>query len=108
MSHQIRTPLNGILGYSKILLRRDDFDENQKRELETINYSGNNLLNLINEIIDISKTEARHLELRTSNFNINKLIDKISQMFYLPCREKNLRWNNNYLDKTFVFEIKTN
>jgi len=95
MSHEIRTPLNGILGYAQILLRRNKLDQDQRQAIETINSSGKNLLNLINEILDISKIEAGHMELQPVNFDLNKFADGISRMFDLPCKEKNIDWNTH-------------
>jgi signal transduction histidine kinase/CheY-like chemotaxis protein len=104
MSHEIRTPLNGILGYSQILLRRNKLDKDQRQAIETINSSGNSLLSLINEILDISKIEAGRMELQPINFDLNFFIDGISRMFDLPCKEKSLDWNIHCPDeKYFVY-----
>ncbi len=96
MSHEIRTPMNAILGYTQVLLRRSGLDKNQKEAIETIDSSGKNLLNLINEILDISKIEAGHMELHPINFNFNELINEISRMFDLQCREKDLLLDFQY------------
>jgi len=63
MSHELRTPLNAILGYSQLLLRESDTGEKQQRGLNTIMKSGQHLLTLINDLLDLSKIEAEKLEL---------------------------------------------
>ncbi len=92
MSHEIRTPLNAILGYSQILLRRKDLDIEQKRSIETIDNSGKNLLELLNDILDISKIEAGRLEIKLVNFSLNTLQDNLTKMFELQCHKKKLKW----------------
>lgn len=77
MSHEIRTPLNGILGFS-YLLTKDDNDEQQKQKFASIiKNNGKQLLNLINDILDLSKIEAGQLSLYPSRFSINKLMEEI-------------------------------
>lgn len=84
MSHEIRTPLNAILGFS-LLLKDDDTDEEEgKQFLDLINNSGNNLLRIINDIIDISKIEAGQLRITKSRFNVNEVINTISQKYQNP------------------------
>ncbi len=92
MSHEIRTPMNAILGYSQILLRRRDLEPSQRQALETIDTSGKNLLDMINEILDISKIEAGRMDLQEINFDLNDLTNGISKMFELRCQQKQLDW----------------
>ncbi len=92
MSHEIRTPMNAILGYSQILLRNKDVSLEQRKALETIDTSGKNLLDMINEVLDISKIEAGKMELQEINFDLNDLMSGISKMFELRCRQKKLDW----------------
>ncbi|MBT5549735.1 MAG: PAS domain S-box protein [Nitrospina sp.] len=93
MSHEIRTPMNAVLGYSQILLRKKDLDQDTKNSIRTIDNSGRNLLKLINEILDISKIEAGKMELNTTGFDLNELVDSLSSMFELRCKQKQLYWN---------------
>jgi PAS domain S-box-containing protein len=93
MSHEIRTPMNAILGYSQILLREQDLNEEHIRAIETIDRSGNHLLGLINDILDISKIEAGHMELNPENFDLNELIHDLSLLFKPRCQEKALEWS---------------
>ena len=81
MSHEIRTPLNGILGFTE-LLKDENVSQGQRREfLEIINSSGRQLLNLINDIIDLSKIEAGQIELMETDCNINSLLNEVYAFF---------------------------
>jgi CheY-like chemotaxis protein len=73
MSHELRTPLNGILGFSETLLEgiRGPLDERQRQAVEVINSSGQHLLGLINDILDLSKIESGKFELRGDNISVN-------------------------------------
>jgi signal transduction histidine kinase len=63
MSHELRTPLNAILGFANLLKKSQNINEQEKKNLEVINRSGNHLLNIINEILELSKIEAGKIEL---------------------------------------------
>jgi len=99
MSHEIRTPMNAVLGYSQILLRDKSLNEDTLNSIRTIDNSGKNLLTMINEILDISKIEAGKMELHKVNFCLNVLIDEISDLFELRCKQKQLRWTVNEFPK---------
>ncbi len=89
MSHELRTPLNGILGYAQILKR--SYDPNKHMEgLEIIQRSGEHLLTLLNDILDLSKIEAKKLELNPSEFDLPKLLQSITDMFQLQMRSKDV------------------
>lgn len=75
MSHEIRTPLNGILGYADLLLDRPGRDPEDQRRLELIRVSGEALLTVVNDVLDVSKIEAGQLELDPLPFGLAKLID---------------------------------
>jgi len=75
MSHEIRTPLNGILGYADLLLDRTDHDPEDQRRLELIRVSGESLLTVVNDVLDVSKIEAGQLELDPLPFALGKLIE---------------------------------
>jgi two-component system sensor histidine kinase BarA len=88
-SHEIRTPLNGILGFTRLLLKTTE--EKQHREyLETILSSSENLLNIINDILDLSKIEAGKLVLDYTPFNIHDLLEEILQILGPGAHEKGL------------------
>ena len=80
MSHELRTPLNAILGYAKILRKLDSLDPLHMEALETIQSSGEHLLQLINDILDLSKIEAGRLELHLSEFNFPEFLQQIAKM----------------------------
>lgn len=104
MSHEIRTPLNAINGYSQILLRNDTLDEDTREAIKTMDRSGKNLLNLINDILDISKIEAGKSELSCANFNLSGLIANLKSLFELRCDQKGLDWEVNELSgPTWVY-----
>jgi len=92
MSHEIRTPMNAVLGYAQILQRDTTLTKEQKESLRIIESSGNHLLGLINDILDISKIEAGAMELHPENFYLYDLIDAIAAMFKVRCEQKHLGW----------------
>ena len=89
MSHEIRTPMNGIIGMAHLVLKTD-LDSKQKNYIEKINNSANTLLNIINDILDISKIEAGKLELYKTDFNLFKTIDSVLNLVELKAHSKNL------------------
>jgi signal transduction histidine kinase/DNA-binding response OmpR family regulator len=103
MSHEIRTPLNAILGYSQILTRQKKIDPDTNDKIKVIERSGFSLLNLINEILDISKIEAGQMELTSKNFNLTSLIDDLEVLFKLKCKEKEIKWHvQNFSNPVWV------
>ncbi|MFT3910481.1 MAG: ATP-binding protein [Ferruginibacter sp.] len=89
MSHEIRTPMNAILGYTNLLLR-NNLDKDSKLHLSTIQKSGENLLSIINDILDISKIEAGMMRIEEAPFSIRGLIHSIEVMFKNKAGEKQL------------------
>lgn len=83
MSHELRTPLNSLLIMARLLAenRGGNLTADQVRHAETIETSGNDLLTLINDILDISKIEAGKLELQTRRFRINAMLEKLNALF---------------------------
>ena len=90
VSHEIRTSMNSILGFSEILLTRTS-DETAKRYLHTIFSSGKSLLILINDILDLSKMEAGRIELDPAPLSLKRLIDDIVLLFRNKAEEKGLQ-----------------
>jgi len=94
MSHELRTPLNGILGYAQILKRDREITDSQKKGLDVIERSGTHLLNLINEILDLSKIEARKLELHPTDFRFPEFLHGIAQIVQVRAKEKGISFHS--------------
>lgn len=90
MSHELRTPLNGILGYAQILQRDKDLTSSQKNGINTIYQCGDHLLNLINEVLDLSKIEARKLELYLTEFHFSKFLEGIVEICQIRAQQKGI------------------
>lgn len=107
MSHEIRTPMNAILGFTE-LLRRDQkvLKPNQLDHLNTISNSGQHLLNLINDILDLSKVEAGHLEVESIDCKPVQLIHHVLQVMKVKADEKGLALNF-IADSAMPEQIKT-
>ncbi len=81
MSHELRTPLNAILGFSQLLSHNPDLNSQQQRQIGTINRSGEHLLNLINDILEMSKIEAGRIMITPTNFDLDTLMENLQGMF---------------------------
>ena len=92
MSHEIRTPMNAIMGYAQILDIDTELSSRQRRAIHTIKTSGNHLLALINDVLDLSKIEAGREELHLGDFDLHKFLHELATMFQLRCAEKDLNW----------------
>jgi PAS domain S-box-containing protein len=90
MSHEIRTPMNAILGFTQLLQRDVSLAPKQRESLDAIGRSGEHLLALINDILELSKIEAGRTILHPVIFNLPDLIDDIATMFSLRTKEKDL------------------
>ena len=88
MSHEIRTPMNAILGYTQLLGRDTNLTTDQKSSLTTINKSGEHLLLLINDILELSKIEAGRFDLTAKVFDLYELLDTVFRMFKVRADEK--------------------
>ncbi|MDK2981733.1 MAG: hypothetical protein PWQ55_2080 [Chloroflexota bacterium] len=90
MSHEIRTPMTAILGFTQILLKDEDLKGKSRDHLETIGRSGEHLLSLINDILELSKIEAGKSTFNPSSFNLPTLIQDMRSMFHPRLLEKGL------------------
>jgi signal transduction histidine kinase/CheY-like chemotaxis protein len=87
MSHEIRTPMNAILGYATMLLD-SELTLDQKDQVNTIKRSGEALLDIINDVLDISKIEAGRLELTSISFSLRNVVEEVLSLFSLKAAEK--------------------
>lgn len=91
MSHELRTPLNVILGYAQLLCYDTALAPEYQEYLRSIHRSGEHLLTLINDVLDLSKIEAGRLTLSESTFNLPNLLQTLWEMFHLRAEAKGLR-----------------
>jgi signal transduction histidine kinase len=90
MSHELRTPLNSILGFSEVLLSSNQLNDKQQRWVRNIQTSGDQLLNLINDILDLAKIEAGKMQVRLEDFSIHDVHEGLLNMFRPLAERKNI------------------
>ena len=91
MSHEIRTPMNAVIGFSELALDSSDPDE-QRKHLRQILDSSKALLGILNDILDLSKIEARQMSIEATVFDVDELMDSVNRMFTLRAQEKGLEF----------------
>ncbi len=91
MSHELRTPLNAILGFTQVMSRDSSLSHENIENLRIINRSGQHLLELINDVLDLSKIEAGIVALNESSFDLYQLLDTLEEMFQIKAETKNLQ-----------------
>ena len=91
MSHELRTPLNAILGFSTLLRKDEQLSEGQRRNLDIINRSGEHLLTLINDVLEMAKIEAGRIKLEEAQFDLGDMVRDITDMMSIRASEKGLR-----------------
>lgn len=93
MSHEIRTPMNAVIGFAQILKNKLPENNNVEDYVIGIINSGNSLLSLINDILDLSKIESNKLEIKNEPLNIKDFILSIEQIFKLRCENKSIKFS---------------
>jgi signal transduction histidine kinase/DNA-binding response OmpR family regulator len=91
MSHELRTPLNAILGFTQVMSHDNSLSADNQENLAIINRAGEHLLNLINDILEMSKIEAGKTTLNVNSFDLIRLLTSLEQMFYLRAASKDLQ-----------------
>ncbi|MGB5966822.1 MAG: GAF domain-containing protein [Spirulinaceae cyanobacterium] len=90
MSHELRTPLNAVLGFTQLMKQDDNLTKKQKNSLSIINRSGTHLLDLINDVLEMSKIEAGHTTLDATTFDLHQLLQTLQEMFQIEADQKRL------------------
>ena len=91
MSHELRTPLNAILGFTELMSYDPSLSPENQEDLAIVNRSGAHLLDLINDILDLSKIESGQMKLHTSDFDLDNLLTSIEEMLQVQAKEKGLQ-----------------
>ena len=90
MSHELRTPLNAILGFTQLMCRDSSLKEEHQENLQIINRSGEHLLRLINDILEMSKIEVGQITLNETKFDLYRMLSSLEEMLRLKAKVKNL------------------
>jgi signal transduction histidine kinase/DNA-binding response OmpR family regulator len=99
MSHELRTPLNAILGFAQLMQQDQSLNPEHKRYIDIINSSGEHLLSLINDVLEMSKIEAGRTTLCETEFDLYKLLSSLAAMLQLKAQSKNLNLIFDYGDR---------
>ncbi|MBW4507897.1 MAG: AAA family ATPase [Scytonematopsis contorta HA4267-MV1] len=106
MSHELRTPLNVILGFSQLMSHDDDLSKEQQENLEYINRAGKHLLELINDILELSKIEAGQSSLSENSFDLINMLDSLENILRFKAESQGLQFKFEY-DANIPKYIKT-
>jgi signal transduction histidine kinase/DNA-binding response OmpR family regulator len=117
VSHEIRTPINAIIGLDTLALKRTGMDSQTRGYLEKIGESSRHLLGLVNDILELSRIESGHVALRKEAFSFSAMLDQINAEFRARCADKGLTYECRLLDEfddsyvgddTMLKEVLTN
>lgn len=117
VSHEIRTPINAIIGLDTLALKRTGMDSQTRGYLEKIGESSRHLLGLVNDILELSRIESGHAALRKEAFSFSAMLDQINAEFRARCADKGLTYECRLLDEfddsyvgddTMLKEVLTN
>ena len=106
MSHELRTPLNAILGFARLLLANSNIKAEERQNIKIIHRSGEHLLSLINQVLDLSKVEAGRMTLDLVSCDLHRLLLELREMFQLRAQEKGLHLKF-YCSKNTPGQIET-
>lgn len=104
MSHELRTPLNAVIGITHLLLQSQP-REDQQEDLRTLQFSGESLLHIINDILDFTKLDSGKIELSAIDFNLRDLAQSLYQSFSFKAKEKGIVFDVEY-DEKMPFYVK--
>jgi PAS domain S-box-containing protein len=104
MSHELRTPLNAVIGITHLLMQAHP-REDQQEDLRTLQFSGESLLHIINDILDFTKLDSGKIELSAIDFNLRELVQSLYQSFSYKAKEKNIVFDIEY-DEKMPFLVK--
>ena len=105
MSHEIRTPMNAIIGLDNIALNDPELTPHIREQLEKIGASARHLLNIINDILDMSRIESGRMELRDEEFSFREFLDQTNVMVSGQCADKGLQYECRIIGKTEDYYI---
>ena len=104
MSHELRTPLNAVIGITHLLMQAQP-REDQQEDLRILQFSGESLLHIINDILDFTKLDSGKIELSAIDFNLRELVQSLYQSFSYKAKEKNIVFDIEY-DEKMPFLVK--
>ncbi|HEY4060811.1 MAG TPA: ATP-binding protein [Puia sp.] len=104
MSHELRTPLNAVIGITHLLMQAHP-REDQQEDLRTLQFSGESLLHIINDILDFTKLDSGKIELSAIDFNLRELVQSLYQSFSYKAKEKHIVFDIEY-DEKMPFLVK--
>lgn len=90
VTHELKTPLNGILGYTQIMLQANDLSDRHRENVQIIDQAGQQLLMLINDILDLTKIESGQLKVRHNHYNFHWFIQQITDIYKRRCDTKEI------------------